>query len=193
MRDHAFPSHLNFSFLENPHYLATHLILDRVTGEHKLKDFEFAFLELPKFQKKESELTTIEEKWIYFLKHASRTPIREIPASLHEPDIEEAFGVLEKIGRSETETRLYQKADMDRMDRIAEIGKGYEEGHEEGHKKGHKKGREEGRKEGREEGRQEGRQEEKLQIARKMRASGSDDKTIIDITGLTREQLETLD
>ena len=164
---------LDFAFLRNPHYLATHLILDKKTGEHKLKDFEFAFLELTKFHKPEQELQSLEDQWIYFLKHADQTPLRAIPSSLHNPDIEEAFGVLEEIGRNKHQTQLYDKAEMDRMDRLAQMDKRYEKGHQEG--------------------RQEGRQEEKQQIARAMRAKGLDEAMITEITGLTPEQLRALD
>lgn len=57
---------LGFRFLRTPDYLANHLILDAQTGEHRLKDVDFTFLELPKFTKSEQELETIEDKWAYF-------------------------------------------------------------------------------------------------------------------------------
>ena len=101
-----------------------------------MKDFEFAFLELPKFKKQEHELKTVEEKWAYFFKHAHKTPLHRIPNVLHEPDIEEAFEILEEIGRSELETRLYEKAEMDRMDRNAQMKTKYEEGLKEGGARG---------------------------------------------------------
>ncbi|MEM7588548.1 MAG: Rpn family recombination-promoting nuclease/putative transposase [Myxococcota bacterium] len=168
---------LDFPFLENPHYLSTHLLLDKKTGEHKLKDFEFAFLELVKFNKKEEELKTIEDKWAYFFKHAHKTPLRDIPAALHEPDFEEVFGVLEEIGRSELETKLYEKADMDRMDRRSQIDTGYKKGLEEGHKKGLS----------------EGEKRKALQIARHLLSMGTMDKAaIMQATGLAAEDIETL-
>ena len=203
---------LDFRFLDSTDYLSTHLILDKKTGEHKLKDFEFAFLELPKFDKKEQELDSIEEKWTYFFKNAHKTPLNHIPNILHEPDIEEAFGVLEKIGRSETETRLYEKAEMDRRDRNSQMKtkyqeghkKGHEQGHKEGHEQGHKEGREQGHKEGHEKGHEqghkkgheqgckEGSEKEKLKIARNMCASGLDEKVILHLTGLTPQQFKSL-
>ncbi len=71
-------------------YKSDHVILDRESHQHDLKDFYFTFVELPKFTKKEHELTTLEDKWYYFLKHAEEsgedgaTPQREPrdPASL---------------------------------------------------------------------------------------------------------------
>ena len=163
---------LDFHFLDSPDYLSTHLILDKKTYEHKLKDFEFAFLELPKFKKQEHELETVEEKWAYFFRHAHKTPLNRIPDVLHEPDIEEAFEILEEIGRSELETRLYDKAEMDRMDRNAQMKTKYEEGLKEGEEKGLQRG--------------------KQQIARTMRAAGMDTQTAAQMTGLTVQEVEAL-
>ncbi|MEM7402511.1 MAG: Rpn family recombination-promoting nuclease/putative transposase [Myxococcota bacterium] len=168
---------LDFQFLRSPHYLSNHLILDKETGEHRLKDFEFTFLELPKFTKKQQQLATIEEKWSYFFKCAAQTPLHEIPKTLHEPEIEEAFRVLETIGHSETENRLYQKAEKDRRDRIAEIGKGYDKGYNKGLQEGHEKGA----------------KKKAVEIARAMRAKGLDEEMIAQMTGLPPRELEALD
>lgn len=53
-------------------------------------------------------------------------------------------------------------------------------------------GREEGRAEGREEGREEGRAEERLANARAMKEKGISNSLIMDITGLTLEELDKL-
>jgi predicted transposase/invertase (TIGR01784 family) len=70
---------LNFSFLKTPHYLSRHLILDAQTHEHKLKDLDFNFIELPKFRKKAHELETLIEKWVYFIKNAKN--LKVIPSN----------------------------------------------------------------------------------------------------------------
>ena len=49
------------------------MILDTKTFEHDLKDFSFTFVELPKFQKELDEISTLEEKWYYFLKYADES------------------------------------------------------------------------------------------------------------------------
>ena len=61
-------------------YKSDHVILDNETYENDLKDFYFAFVELPKFTKEIHELETLEDKWYYFLKHAEEST--EIDASL---------------------------------------------------------------------------------------------------------------
>lgn len=57
---------------------------------------------------------------------------------------------------------------------------------------GLQEGREEGRKKGREEGREEGRFEEKRQIVQKMKSKGYPLEDIMDMTGLSAEDIERL-
>ena len=60
---------LNFKTRSNSAYLSRHLILDALTHEQYFHDFEFCLIELPKFAKHESELSSIVDKWIFFLKY----------------------------------------------------------------------------------------------------------------------------
>ena len=53
-------------------------------------------------------------------------------------------------------------------------------------------GRKEGKIEGRKEGIKEGKAEEKLEIARKMLEKNADINFIIEVTGLTKEEIEKL-
>ena len=69
---------------------------------------------------------------------------------------------------------------------------GIAEGKEIGMKEGMEKGREEGRAEGIEEGRAEGMNLRSLEIARKMLAKGMDEASIMDMTGLTAEEIKLL-
>jgi predicted transposase/invertase (TIGR01784 family) len=47
-------------------YLSQHVFLNKETHKQQLKELELNFIELPKFTKKEEELTSVLEKWIYF-------------------------------------------------------------------------------------------------------------------------------
>ena len=63
------------------------------------KDLELVFAELPKFTKKEADLTTTLERWLYFLKTADDLTV--IPESLAvEPAIVHAFELAERSGLS---------------------------------------------------------------------------------------------
>ena len=66
------------------------------------------------------------------------------------------------------------------------------EGIEIGMAKGMKQGMEKGMKQGREEGRAEGMNLRSLEIARKMLAKGMDEASIMDMTGLTAEEMKLL-
>ena len=60
---------LNFEAIPGSRYLSRHIILDEETHEQHIRDFEFCFIELPKFTKHESELQNVVDKWIFFLKN----------------------------------------------------------------------------------------------------------------------------
>ncbi|WP_228114775.1 hypothetical protein [Segatella copri] len=66
------------------------------------------------------------------------------------------------------------------------------EGIVEGKEIGMKEGMEKGREEGRAEGRAEGMNLRSLEIARKMLAKGMDEASIMDMTGLTSEEIKLL-
>lgn len=94
---------LNFDFLENPHYLSRHLILDAATKEHKLKDLDFNFIELTKFNKTEQELTTLMDKWVYFIKNAETLTV--IPSHIDDEGL--------KIAYAEADKHLWKKEDLE--------------------------------------------------------------------------------
>ena len=56
----------------------------------------------------------------------------------------------------------------------------------------YQKGKEEGMEEGRAEGRAEGMNLRSLEIAKKMLAKGMDEATVMDVTGLTAEEMKLL-
>ena len=66
------------------------------------------------------------------------------------------------------------------------------EGRAEGRAEGREEGREEGKAEGRAEGFVEGEKRKQQEIAGKMKSSGIALETIIQITGLSREEIEQL-
>ena len=56
------------------------------------------FLQMPLFEKTESELQNQKDKWLYFLKHLES--FDEIPAILREPVFEQAFDIAEYLNYS---------------------------------------------------------------------------------------------
>ncbi len=48
-------------------YISSHTIRDEKTNEHDLKDFQFIFIELPKFPKsREEQLESVVDRWLFF-------------------------------------------------------------------------------------------------------------------------------
>jgi predicted transposase/invertase (TIGR01784 family) len=62
---------LDFPFGAGDKYKTHHLMLGKETYEHLLKDIQFAFIELPKFNLKIHELVTPIDKWTYFIKNST--------------------------------------------------------------------------------------------------------------------------
>ena len=66
---------LNFKFFPGESYFSKHITVDEETGVCTLDDIKFRFIELPKFKKKEHELTTVIDKWTYFIKKADKLEV----------------------------------------------------------------------------------------------------------------------
>lgn len=108
---------LNFEFLESKNYLSRHLILDTETKEHKLKDLDFNFIELPKFNKTEKELQTLVEKWVYFIKNAENLTV--IPAGLDDEGLKSAYTEADRHNWEKEDLEAYEYAQLREMDDIA--------------------------------------------------------------------------
>ena len=111
-------------------------------------ELQLFFVELPKFKKDLAELSTLSDKWIYFLKDAPN--LEAIPANLGEAEeIEEALNIANQTSMTEEELDLVDRRSILLQDEKGRITYALEEGRE----RGREEGREEGRKEGKEEGR----------------------------------------
>ncbi len=108
---------LNFEFLENPHYLSRHLILDSETHEHKLKDLDFNFIELTKFNKTEHELETLVDKWVFFIKNAENLSL--IPKNVDDEGLHLAYTEADRHTWTKADLEAYGYARMRETDEIA--------------------------------------------------------------------------
>ena len=104
------------------------------------------------------------------------------------PSVEE----LEISGFSDAELRAYDKFwDSVSVERTL-LDDRYQKGMEKGIEKGRAEGRAEGKAEGMEEGIEKGMNRRSLEIAKKMLANGMDDASVMDMTGLTAEEIKLL-
>jgi len=161
---------LNFVFPDNE-YPA-----DSYVHEVKLKDIDdnhvfydkltFVYLEMPKFNKREDELVTMFDKWMFALRNLSR--LLERPRALQERIFKRLFDQAEIAQFTSAERREYAESVKDYWDYYSTM------------KTAHKKGKAEGRV------------EEKKENARRMKADGMSAELIAKYTGLTTEEIETL-
>ena len=80
---------LDFEVTKNLHYLSRHKIIDTATVENYIKNIEFNFIELPKFNKKASELKTVIDQWVYFIKNAENLEV--IPKNVKDEGLKNAY------------------------------------------------------------------------------------------------------
>ena len=116
---------------------------------------------------------------IFHLKR--KVPICQYPLDLlDEPEIGQAIKELEVFDFTEVELRVYDKFwDSVSVERTL-LDDSYQ------------KGRAEGMRQSRVEGMEKGMNQRSLEIARKMLAQGMDEATVMDLTGLTAEEIKQM-
>jgi predicted transposase/invertase (TIGR01784 family) len=77
---------LDFKLFDGDNVITRHILINQSTGEHNLRDFDFNFIELPKFNKSESNLDTEMDYWLDFFKsvYKKEGPPQKLPPSLNE-------------------------------------------------------------------------------------------------------------
>ena len=185
-----------------------------------LTDFiEIVIIELPKiYRLNENEKDNKLLDWLYFLENPSSEKVKKIMEE--NEGVKEAREKLEEISDDIIMQRLadYRESAIweEKAARRTATRKGLEEGMKKGLKQGMKQGMEQGIKEGMEqgikegmeqgikegmkqgikegraEGRKEGRKSEKIELAKKMKNKGFSIQEIIDITELSKEEVEKI-
>jgi conserved hypothetical protein (putative transposase or invertase) len=168
---------LDFNLFKGDHCVSHHLIMDNRTSARELTHLEFHFVELQKFNKELDELETIADKWIYFLRYAGT--LQEVPASLKDPVLKEAFDVLAQSNWSKNELEAYDKY----LDAIRSAASQLETAEEIGMAKGMAKGIAKGKIEGG--------KEKAIEIAKQF-LDICDVATIAKKTGLSIKEVEAL-
>jgi predicted transposase/invertase (TIGR01784 family) len=167
---------LDFNSFDGDNYLTRHLILNRATMKQELRDIEFNFIELKKFNKSEEELESIIEKWIYFIKNADNLSM--IPKTAEKiPELNEAYKLASMNAWTEEELEIYEYWQIrdagDRYKIQEEFEKGMENGMEKGMEKAMEKGMEKGMEKAME------------KVALEMIKDGESNNKIVKYTGLS--------
>jgi predicted transposase/invertase (TIGR01784 family) len=170
---------LNFNMFDNKNYISRHLIINQETMTQDLKDFEFTFIELKKFKLELTELESIIEKWIFFIKNASNFDM--IPHEYEDiKEFREAFEIANKFSWNKKELAYYDSVNLRQADDKNAL--------DTAENKGIKKGLELGLKQGIEQGIEQG----ILDVAKNSLSKGLSVEIISQITGLSLEQIKSL-
>ena len=105
---------LDFEITQNPDYISRHKIVDIQTGENLISDIEFNFIELPKFNKAEAELSTIIDQWVYFIKNAENLDV--IPDGVKDEGLINAYEDADKHNWTKEELDAYDYVLMREQD-----------------------------------------------------------------------------
>lgn len=193
---------LNFNFadgLDQAHRWHHEVKLMEVDTKEVFYDkLTYIYVEIPKFDKKESELTTMYDKWMYVLKNLSA--LMERPRALQERVFTRLFEQAEIAKFNPDELRLYEDSINAYRDIVNAINTAKKDSFAEGEAKGIEKGRAEGMAEGRAKGIAEGRAEgiaeginmRNMQIAKNLLRMGMSVADIAESTGLTAQDIEHL-
>lgn len=185
---------LNFNFadgLENAkHWHHEVKLMEVETHEVFYDKLTYIYVEIPKFDKMESELVTMYDKWMYVLKNLSR--LMQRPAALQERVFTRLFEQAEIAKFNNEELKLYEDSmnayrDIVNAIRTAEKTK-YAEGEADGMAKGLAEGLEKGRAEGLEKGRTEG----ITKVAINMLGKGMPAELVAEMTGLPIDEVQRI-
>jgi predicted transposase/invertase (TIGR01784 family) len=183
---------------ENKNYISRHLIINQETMTQDLKDFEFTFIELKKFNVELEDLDTIIDKWIYFINNASSLDL--IPKEYENMSaFKEAFLIANSFSWSDKELEYYDSMmmrkwdDENAMETAIRKGvkRGLEKGMKQGLEQGIQKGIEKGIEQGIEKGIEKGKEQEKINLAKNL-LDVLDDETISLKIGLSVEHIKSL-
>ena len=162
---------LNFKYEDDDLIEHRYLLREAITGKTMTDKLKFVFIEVAKFDKKEDELDSDLDKWLYILKNLSM--LLERPAALRDKIFKRIFDVAEIAGLNNIDRINYIKDMTTARDTFNQI--------EYAKKKSHEEGREEGLVKGREEGRN--------SIVLKMLQNNLPVQIICDVTGLSMEDV----
>lgn len=117
---------LDFKHTENEKYISRSQVCDIETGEQTMKDMEFTFIELPKFKLELRELTTLVEKWVYFIKNAENLAI--VPENTDDEGLKSAYEEANVQTWTQEELDAYDYAFMREEDERARLDKAEQNG-----------------------------------------------------------------
>ena len=161
---------IDFNIFDNTNFISRHLIINQETTKQDIKDMEFTFVELKKFNLPLSKCDTIVKKWIYFINNASSLEL--IPKELENiKEFKIAFQTANTYSWNKDELEIYDYILLKEANDIDAIRTAENKGMQKGMQKGEQK--------------------KAIEIAKNL-LDVLDNQTIALKTGLSIEQIEQL-
>ena len=202
---------LDYTLTNLPEYVTETVRVAANHREYELNNtVKYYYIELEKFRKQNPNMKEKLNQWLAFL-DMERGDLLEM-AKKENKEIKEATEVYEVLTGEEEVKRLAEIRLMSELeeqsalatarDKGAKEGrkqgleegkkKGLEEGKKKGLEEGKKKGLEEGKKQGLEEGKEQGEKQKEIEIVTKMLSKKMNIEDIIELTGMTKEEIEKI-
>jgi len=168
-------------------YIFTHNIREIKTNGHYLKDFQFVFIELPKFTKNRVEqLESTVERWVFFFRYAENTTDEDLKDIAEKaPIIKLAYDELDKFSWNEKDLAAYEERVLNVQKEEAIWAQRLDDASAQG--------RLEGRQEGIQIGEEKGEMKAKIAVAKNSLKAGVSIDVIAEITGLSLDEIKQLD
>ncbi len=161
-------------------------LMDVDTKEVFYDKLTYLYIEIPKFNKPETELVTMYDKWMFVLKNLSN--LLQRPAALQERVFTRLFEQAEIAKFNDQELKAYE----DSMNAYRDVLNALDARGKMKFAEGKAEGIAEGRVEGIAEGKAEGKVEERAGIVHYMLGQGRSFDEISQLTGLSKEDIEQL-
>ncbi|WP_288153626.1 Rpn family recombination-promoting nuclease/putative transposase, partial [Phocaeicola sartorii] len=175
---------LNFTFNDTDEDYFHHEVklVDLYTHKVFYDKLTFIYLEMPKFNKKEDELESMFDKWLFVLRNLSS--LFERPRALQNRVFDRLFEAAEIAKFNPKELGEYWESLKNFRDWYSVMSTQLKKGREEGLKEGLEKGLQEGF--------EKGRKEECFKNAKKMKQAGIASDVIAQVTGLSMGEIASL-
>ena len=162
-------------FQNNQDLISSFKLLEKNKFIEYSDDIELIFIELPRFNKTEQQLETLQDKWLYFIKNAGS--LEYIPTNIGQ-EVQKAFDIANEAHLSKEELELqHKKKDWIYIQKSSmELAK--------------KQGLEQGLEQGLVQGLVQGSMQEKINIAKNL-IGLLDNETIAEKTGLSVQEIES--
>ena len=165
---------------ETDEFYHDYAIVDVEHTDRHIEGLRFVFVELPKFKPQSIAEKKMAVLWLRFLTEIAEDTIEAPVELLENKETSKALSIVEKSAMTEGQLYAYERFWLavtdERILREAAIKKGYNQGWEKGMEKGMEKGVAKGH----------------IEDARRMKAKNYSVDDIVEITGLSRKEIEEL-